>query len=168
MLARAGPLVIRSSSDKPEVAMPLTLHETRIDSPRVPPEQLAPVARIFSESNRKVVKLTDDQGNETELPRELRGFFAQVVSVVANEETVSVTEAARFLQTDEAEIQDLAKWGILLPISTPEGSQFRICDLFRYRHLYEQEQNSKLDEWDKMMIGIEEMGLDDVSVYETR
>jgi len=148
--------------------MPLTLHETRIHSPRVPPEQLAPVARIFSESNRKVVKLSDDQGNEAELPRELRGFFAQVVGVVANEETVSVSEAADFLKTDEAEIYDLAKWKILLPISESEGLRFRICDLFRYRHLYEQEQNSKLDEWDKMMIGIEEMGLDDVSVYETR
>jgi len=148
--------------------MPLTLHETRIHSPRVSPELLAPVAQIFSESNRKVVKLSDDQGNEAELPRELRGFFAEVIGVVTNEETVPLAQAANFLRTDEAEVQDLAKWGILLPVPTPDGPQFRICDLFRYRHLYEQEQNSKLDEWDKMMIGVEEMGLDDVSVYETR
>jgi len=127
--------------------MPLTLHDTRIHSPRIPPEQLAPVARIFSESNRKVVKLSDDEGNEAELPRELRGFLAEIFRVVASEETVSLAEAARFLKTDEAEIQDLAKWKILLPLPSPEGPRFRVCDLFRYRQIAEAEKQSRLTDF---------------------
>jgi len=149
--------------------MSFALKETRLESPRVPLNELERVARVLAPKNHSVV-LSDGRGNQTELPRELREFFSRIIEVVAKEETIPIKEAAAFFKTTEEELRELVEWKILLGVDSPEGLRVRLCDLFRFRNLCEADDKSSFGHFmGKLGLALEATGADTESIiYRTR